>query len=138
MTEIVERVEVICGELGYRILDREESDELYQASFGREDEIVGSLFIEKDSNFIEIAYSYTFDTDEEYFLKEHLESIMNICYEYGSYFNIMKGDDEITFSVFSKLYFSAINVESLQDTLEDFMACNREIMEVFGVDEPDE
>lgn len=134
MTEIVERVEAICGELGFSILDREESEELYQASFGREEEITGSLFIEKDSNFIEIAYSYTFDTDEEYFLKEHLESIMNICYEYGSYFNIMKSEEEITFSVFSKLYFSAINVESLQDTLDDFIACNREIMEVFGVD----
>jgi hypothetical protein len=110
-------------------------EELYQASFIKDEEIGGSLFIEKNSNFLEIAYSYSFDIDEENFLKDHLESMMNICYEYGNYFNIMKGDDEINFSIFSKLYFSGLNLESMQDTLEDFIACNHEIMEVFGLEE---
>jgi hypothetical protein len=135
MKELIERIEAICSELGFQIIDRDESEELYQASFVKDEEIGGSLFIEKNSNFLEIAYSYSFDNDEENFLKDHLESMMNICYEYGNYFNIMKGDDEINFSIFSKLYFSGLNLESMQDTLEDFVACNHEIMEVFGFDE---
>lgn len=138
MKDIIERIETIFSELGYEVVDREESEELYQASFVKDDEVAGSLFIEKNSNFLEIAYSYTFDIDEEDFLKDHLESMMNICYEYGNYFNITKNNDEINFSIFAKIYFSGINVESLQDTLDDFNACNREIIEVFGIDEESE
>ena len=135
MKDLIERIEAICSELGFRIIDREESEELYQSSLLQNDEICGSLFIEKDSNFLEIAYTYTFDIEEENFLKSHLESMMNICYEYGDYFNIMKGEDEINFSIFTKVYFSGLNVESMQDTLDDFIACNREIIEIFGLDE---
>jgi hypothetical protein len=135
MKDLIERIEAICGELGFSIIDREESEELYQSSLLKNDEISGSLFVEKNSNFLEIAYTYTFDIDEENFLKSHLESMMNICYEYGSYFNIMKGEDEINFSIFTKLYFSGLNVESMQDTLDDFIACNHEIIEIFGLDE---
>lgn len=135
MRDLIERIEAICSELGFSIIDREESEELYQSSLLKSEEICGSLFIEKNSNFLEIAYTYTFDNDEENFLKSHLESMMNICYEYGNYFNIMKGDDEINFSIFAKVYFSGLNVESMQDTLEDFIACNHEIIEIFGLDE---
>jgi len=135
MKDLIERIEAICSELGFRIIDREESEELYQSSLLQNDEICGSLFVEKDSNFLEIAYTYTFDVEEENFLKSHLESMMNICYEYGDYFNIMKGEDEINFSIFTKVYFSGLNVESMQDTLDDFIACNREIIEIFGLDE---
>jgi hypothetical protein len=135
MKDLIERIEAICSELGFRIIDREESEELYQSSLLQNDEICGSLFVEKDSNFLEIAYTYTFDIEEENFLKSHLESMMNICYEYGDYFNIMKGEDEINFSIFTKVYFSGLNVESMQDTLDDFIACNREIIEIFGLDE---
>ena len=135
MKDLIERIEAICSELGFRVIDREESEELYQSSLLQNDEICGSLFVEKDSNFLEIAYTYTFDVEEENFLKSHLESMMNICYEYGDYFNIMKGEDEINFSIFTKVYFSGLNVESMQDTLDDFIACNREIIEIFGLDE---
>jgi len=137
MKELIERVETICSELGYDIIDREESEDLYQSSFTREGEIEGSLFIEKNSNFLEIAYSYSFDFDEEGFLKDHLESMMNICYEFGNYFNILKTDDEINFSVFSKLYFSGLNLESMLDMLDDFLACNHEIIEMFDTEKDD-
>ena len=133
MRDLIERIEAICSELGFSIIDREESEELYQSSLLKSEEICGSLFIEKTSNFLEIAYTYTFDIEEENFLKSHLESMMNICY--GNYFNIMKGEDEINFSIFAKVYFSGLNVESMQDTLDDFMACNHEIIEIFGLDE---
>lgn len=138
MKEMIDRVETICSELGYDIIDREESDEIYQASFVKSDEIGGSILIEKDSNFLEIASSYSFDVGEESLLKEHIESIINICYEYGNYFSITKGDEDITLSIFSKIYFSGLNVESLQDTFEDFTACNHEIIELFGLEEDDQ
>jgi len=135
--ELIETIETIFSELGYKMFDREETEDLYQASFSSNSDIGGSIFVEKESNFLELAYSYTFNIDEEDFLKEHLESMMNICYEYGNYFNIMKTEDEINFTIFSKLYFSGLNVESMQDTLEDFISCNREIIEVFGIEEDD-
>ncbi len=132
MKELIERVEAIFSELGYEMVDVEESQDLYQASFSMEEEIEGSVFIESNSNFLELAYSYTFDQDEEGFLKEHLETLMSICYEYGCYFNVSRGEEEINFSMFSKLYYSALNVESMQETLDDFVSCNHEIMEMFG------
>jgi hypothetical protein len=137
MTEIIERVETIFSELGYDIFDREETDEMYQASFRKDERFQGSFFIEDGNNFLELVYTYTFDIDEENFLKEHLEPMMDICYEYGSYFNILKGNGEINFSVFGKLYFSGLNVESLGDTLEDFTECNQELVLVFELEEVD-
>ncbi|UCB47372.1 MAG: hypothetical protein JSV25_08180 [Spirochaetota bacterium] len=137
MEDSVERVEEIFGELGYDIFEREITEEMYQASFGRDSEVTGSIFMENDCNFMEIAYTYVFDREEENFLKEHLESMMNICYEYGIYFNIMREEDEINFSIFSKLYFSGLNVESLQDTIGDFISCNSELVSMFNVEEND-
>jgi len=135
MKELIERVVTLLAELGYDVLDRDESEDMFQASFREDDDFIGSFFIERDNNFLEIAYSYSFDNDDEEFLKGHLETMMNICYEYGNYFNIIKGEDEINFTVFSKVYFSGLNMESLQDTLEDFIACNQELVTVFNLDE---
>jgi len=135
MKEFIERTETIFSELGYEVFDKEQSEDMYQASFGQNGKFNGSLFIEKESNFIEFAYTYTFDNDEEKFLREHLESMLDICYEYGCYFNILKANGKIHFSVFSKLYFSGFNVESLSDTLEDFISCNQELVLMFALDE---
>lgn len=135
MKEIIERTETIFSELGYDIFDSEQSEDMYQASFGKGTKFNGSFFIENDSDFIELAYTYTFDNNEERFLRDHLESMLDICYEYGCYFNVLKGEDEIHFSVFSKLYFSGFNVESLGDTLEDFTACNQELTLMFELEE---
>ncbi len=137
MDEMIERVEAIFGELGYDIFDRESTEDMYQASFGKDEEITGTVFIENESSFMEMAYSYVFDREEETFLKENLESMMNICYEYGIYFNITREEDEITFSIFSKVYYSGFNVESLHDTIEDFKACNNELVSVFNLEEDD-
>ena len=133
MKDLIERVETIFSELGYNLFDKEETDDLYQASFGKDDEVYGTFFIENDSNFLEIANTYTFESDEEDFLRDNLEEMMNICYEYGNYFNIVKDEDEIDFSVFSKLYYSGLNLESLEDTLEDFIDCNRELISILNV-----
>jgi hypothetical protein len=138
MKEIVERVETIFSELGYDIFEQEENEEVYQASFGKGKKYIGSFFIENNSNFLELAYTFTFDVDEERFLRDELESMLDICYEYGCYFSIMKGDNEIHFSVFSKLYFSGLNVESLGDTLEDFVDCTQELAVLFEMEEGDE
>ena len=138
MKEKVERVEAIFGELGNDTFEKEITDDMYQTSFGKDGDISGSIFIENDCNFLEIAYTYVFDRDEEIFLRDHLESMMNVCYEYGIYFNVTREEDEINFSLFSKLYFSGLNVESLQDTIEDFASCNNELVSMFNVEEEDD
>lgn len=136
MKEHIERVETIFSELGFDIFDKENTESMYEASFGKNGDLIGSFFLEKESNFLELANSYVFNKEDETFLKEHLETMMNICYDYGNYFNITKDDGEINFSIFSKLYLSGLNVESLQDTLEDFIECNQELVSIF--DEGDE
>jgi hypothetical protein len=138
MKERVERIEAFLGELGYDSFEKEITEEMYQSSFGKDGEITGSVFIEQDCNFLEIAYTYMFDRDEETFLRDHLETMMNICYEYGIYFNVAREEDEISFSIFSKLYFSGLTVESLHDTIEDFVACNSELISIFNVSEEDD
>lgn len=137
MKDKVERVEAIFGELGYDTFDRETTEDMYQASFGKDGDVTGSVFIETDCNFLEIAYTYVFEREEETFLREHLESMMNVCYEYGIYFNVAREEDEISFSIFSKLYFSGFNVESLHDTIVDFVVCSSELFSMFNVEEDD-
>jgi hypothetical protein len=138
MKERVERIEAFLGELGYSAFEKEITEEMYQASFGKDGDITGSVFIEQDCNFLELAYTYMFDRNEETFLRDHLETMMNICYEYGIYFNVAREEDEISFSIFSKLYFSGLTVESLHDTIEDFVACNNELVSIFNVSEEDD
>lgn len=138
MKERVERIEAFLGELGFDTFEKEITEEMYQASFGKDGDITGSVFIEQDCNFLETAYTYMFDRNEETFLREHLETMMNICYEYGIYFNVAREEDEISFSIFSKLYFSGLTVESLHDTIEDFIACNSELVSIFNVSEEDD
>jgi len=135
MREIIERVETIFSELGYDVFDKEENEEVYEASFGKGKKYDGSFFIESNSNFVELAYTFTFDVDEEGYLRDELESMLDICYEYGCYFSILKDENEIHFSVFSKLYFSGLNVESLGDTLEDFVDCTQELAVLFEMED---
>ena len=40
--------------------------------------------------------------------------------------------------VFTKMYFSGFNVESLGDTLEDFIACNQELALMFDLEEDED
>jgi len=135
MKDLVNRVEAIFGELGFKVYDVESDEEIYEASFSRDNHFYGYLFIEKDNNFLELGYSYSFDIRDEELLRKNIEEIMNICYKYGSYFNVVKDEDEISLSVFSKIYYSGLNVESLEDTLDDFISCNEEISAVFDLHE---
>ncbi len=133
--DIIERMEAIFGELGYYIFDKEETGETYEGSFKKNDHYLGTIYIESESNFIEFANTFTFDIAEESFFKKHLEPMLDICYENGCYFNILEDEEEIHFHVFSKIYFSGLNVESLEDTLEDFIACNQELELIFEIEE---
>jgi hypothetical protein len=135
MQQFIERTETIFSELGFDVFEREQTEDMYQASFGQNGKYDGSFFIEKESNFIELAYTYTFNNDEEKLLRDHLESMLDICYEYGCYFNILKAEEEIHFSVFSKIYYSGFNLESLSDTLDDFTACVQELSIMFDLEE---
>ena len=57
------------------------------------------------------------------FITTKLEEMLQVCYEYGCYINLEKSEDEISFTLFSKIYFAGLNYYSLKETLKDFKEC---------------
>ena len=58
--------------------------------------------------------------------------MLKICYEFGCYLNLQK-NDEIMFSVFSKIYFAGLNYYSLKETLKDFNGCIESLRELIEI-----
>ena len=46
--------------------------------------------------------------------------MLHICYEYGCYSSIQTSEREITFSVFSKIYYAGLNFYSFKETMRDY------------------
>jgi hypothetical protein len=149
LQERVRRVKVLFRELGYETLDDELSEDAFTAGFQREKEGRGSegeerarqrggarggFFIDRESRFLEIGYTFSFSPSMSEFLKHRLEDMLKIAYEYGCYSNILSGQAEIVFSVFTKIYFSGLNYYSLKDSLYDFRHCVDTITEVLDLD----
>ena len=120
MKERIRRVTVIFKELGFDVFDGEYYDDTYTAGFESGKGFEGGFFIDNDSKFLEITYTFSFSPELAEFIKEKLEEMMHTCYEYGCYTNIEHSKKEITFSIFSKLYYSGMNYYSLRDTMRDF------------------
>ena len=56
--ERIRRSKVLFRELGYRILGGERTKDAYTAAFSSEDGAQGSLFIDRESRFLELGYTY--------------------------------------------------------------------------------
>ncbi len=123
MEERIRRVRVLFKELGYKIFNAESSEDIYSAGFERENGLQGGFFIDSESKFLELTYTFSFPISLSEFLKKHLEEMMKICYEYGCYINILSDENNINFSVFTKIYFAGLNYYSLRDSLKDFNEC---------------
>lgn len=67
------------------------------------------------------------------FIKDRLEEMLKVCYEYGSYISIQTSTKEITFSLFSKLYYSGLNYSSLKDALKDFKECMESVTDLMDI-----
>ncbi len=99
-----------------------------------------SFFIDRESKFLELAFTFSFSLELSDFITGKLEEMLRICYEYGCYINIQKSKKEISFSIFSKLYYAGLTYYSLKETLRDFHACIdalKEVLEIRDEEEPE-
>ena len=132
MQERIRRVNVLFKELGYEIEEGDSTENSYSAAFEKETDFCGGFFIDDDSKFLEVAFTFAFSPRLVNFVQERLEEMLKICYEYGCYMNIQKFDD-FNFSVFSKVYFAGLNYYSLKETLKDFLYCVDDIKEIIEI-----
>jgi hypothetical protein len=123
MQERVKRVKILFKELGLRILDSEYDTASFAAGFENDEGLQGGVLIDRKSKFLEISFTFFFSHSMVNFVRQRLEDMLKVCYEYGCYLNLDKAKNEICFSVFTKLYFSGLNYYSLKQSLIDFKAC---------------
>ena len=129
MKERIRRVSVLFKELGYDISDGDMTENTYSSGYEKDSEFFGGFFIDEDSKFLEIAFTFSFSPRMANFIQDRLEEMLKVCYEYGCYMNIQKFED-FNFSVFSKVYFAGLNYYSLKETLKDFHYCIEDIKEI--------
>jgi hypothetical protein len=133
MRERIRRVRVLFAELGYEIMDQEERDGAYTAGFQNDTGFQGGFYIDEESRFMEMAFSFTFSDSLTGFLRSKMGEVLRLCYEYGSYFNLQNPKNEATLTVFTKVYFSGLSYYSLRETLRDFqenIGALRELIEI--------
>jgi hypothetical protein len=120
-------VAVLLRELGYELLDGEYIDDTYSAGFEGSDGFQAGLFIDRESKFLEFVYTFTFSPNLTDYLQTHLEEMYQICYEYGCHTNLQTSSGEISFSVFSKIYYAGLNYYALKETVRDFRRTTEEV-----------
>ena len=133
MEERIRRTRVLFKELGYKIFNAESDEDVYSAGFEKINGLQGGFFIDRESKFLELTYTFSFPPSLAKFLKERLEDMLKVCYEFGCYTNIQKGKRDFNFSVFSKIYFAGLNYYSLRDTLRDFDECISMLTELLAI-----
>jgi hypothetical protein len=133
LEERIRRVKVLFTELGYRVERDDVSAGGFTATFRNRSGIQGGVYVDEDSRFLELGYTFTFSSSLSEFLKTRLESMIRVCYEYGCYLNIQNTKREIAFSIFTKIYFSGLNYDSLKDSLRDFRTCAKLLTSVLDI-----
>lgn len=138
MKERIKRVRVLFHELGYRCEGREEEDKVYAGTFKSEDGFEGGYLIDRECRFLELAFSFQFGEDIHALVREKLEEMLAVCYDYGCYISLDKPDAEMAFSIYSKIYYSGLTYQTLRDTLYDFMDCVDTLAETLGLAEEED
>ena len=106
MKERIHRVKILFKELGYEVYEGESSEDSFSAAFESNSGFQGGFFIDIENKFLEVAFTFSFSSRLVSFVQKNLEEMLGICYEYGCYMNLQKVDGEISFSVFSKVYYA--------------------------------
>ncbi len=133
MKERIRRTTVLFRELGYEVHGGEMLEDSYTAGFENEDGFQGGVFIDRESKFLEVGFTFAFSPALGPFLRDRIEELTQVCYEYGCYLNLQTGPDEITFSLFSKLYYAGLNYFALKETLRDFREAVEAVQEVLEI-----
>lgn len=135
MQERIRRVQVLFKELGYALHEGEYLDDTYSTGFESEDGFQAGIFIDRDSKFLELAYTFSFSVAMADFIRARIEEMLHISYEYGCYVNLQAGDEDIAFSIFSKIYYAGLNYFALKETVRDFREAVEALQEVLDIGE---
>ncbi len=127
------RIEILLKELGYELSDAEELEEAFSASFQDEEGFIAAYFIDRNSKFLEFSFVYSFAPDFQDYIRDRMDEMLQICYEFGSYVSIVNSRVEIAFSVFSKIYFAGLNYFALKETLRDFRQVIKNLTELLDI-----
>jgi hypothetical protein len=133
MKERIRRVRVLFKELGYDLVEGEKSEETFSAAFENDDGFQGGFFIDSDNKFLEFAFTFTFSPELGLYIQDKLEEMLKICYEFGCYLNLQHNEEEIEFSVYSKIYYAGLNYYALKETLRDFQGCIETLKELVDI-----
>lgn len=133
LKERIRRVTVLIRELGYELHEGDLSGDSYNSGFTMPDGFEAGLFIDGESKFLELSFTFTFTGNMADFVRVRIEEIMHALHEFGCYFMFHVDDEEITYSVFSKIYFAGLNYFALKETIRDFrdaVEANKDILEI--------
>ncbi len=130
MKERVRRVRVIMRELGLEMQDGDLQQDSFSAAFESADGFAGAIYIDRESKFLELGYTFSFSENLGTFVQQRLEQMLRICYEFGCYCNLQTTIKEITFSVFTKIYYAGLNYYALKETFRDFHEAVEELSEL--------
>ena len=133
MQERIRRTHVLLRELGYEIQDGEVTEDSYSGGFVAPDGFQAGFFIDADSKFLELAFTFTFGNIMADFVRERIEEMLHTLYEYGCYLSLQIDHQEISYTIFSKIYFAGLNYFALKETIRDFrdaVDANQEIFEI--------
>ena len=133
MKERIRRVRVLVKELGYDLVEGEKSEETFSAAFENEGGFQGGFFIDSDNKFLEFAFTFTFSAELGLYIQDKLEEMLKICYEFGCYLNLQHTEEEIEFSLYSKIYYAGLNYYALKETLRDFQGCIETLKELVDI-----
>ncbi|MFW5811923.1 MAG: hypothetical protein ACOCWS_02975 [Alkalispirochaetaceae bacterium] len=138
MQERIRRVQVLFKELGYTLHEGEYLDDTFSTGFESDDGFQAGIFIDRDSKFLELAYTFSFSVAMADFVRSRVEEMLHISYEYGCYVNLQAGDEDIAFSIFSKVYYAGLNYFALKETVRDFREAVEALQEVLDISEEGE
>jgi hypothetical protein len=133
MQERIRRVTVLFRELGYQVHEGDTNEDSFSAGFSTPEGFQAGFFIDADSKFLELAFTFSFSNGMADFVRERIEEVMHSLYEYGCYFSLQIDDSDISLTVFSKIYFAGLNYFALKETIRDFreaVEANQEIFEI--------
>ncbi len=133
MRERVRRTRILFRELGYQVQDAEFEEETYSATFESEDGFGAGLFIEPESRFLELLYTFSLSPRLADFLRVRIEELMRVCYEYGCYFSLQPCSEEIAVTVYSKIYYAGLNYFALKETVRDLRSAIDAVQELLTV-----
>lgn len=133
MRERIRRSAFLFGELGYEITDVEEGEGSYTAGFRDEGGFQAGFYIDEDSRFLELAFSFTLSRGMAGFVRSRMEETLRVCYEYGCYFNLQTFKKDISLTIFSKIYYAGLNYFVLKETLRDFRSAAETLRDLIEI-----